>query len=228
MPWKVCYKLLACEMTNRCFTIHSAVLIFFCFCQTIMWFYYSTGGALHFTHIQALTIITDCHSIPFPPVPFSDNKPPRHRNKPCQQWQRTAMWTIIIAHNYNKKWCFCIHFNNQSNWEQEKDKKSLHLKVTLTEEHDSIPVCIVSVSGILSLGCVFSAFQLFNLSIYCWFIMGGTAILGSTPPIPVLPSRFFINWANHCLVDLSSFRHAAKVLSRNWSGRHCRRASRAL
>jgi len=41
---------------------------------------------------------------------------------------------------------------------KKKDKKSLHLKVTLTEEHDSIPLCIMSVSGILSLGCVFSDF----------------------------------------------------------------------
>lgn len=41
-------------------------------------------------------------------------------------------------------------------------------------------------------------------------------------------SKFFINSVNQCLVDLSSCRHAVKVASRSWSGKHWRNASRAL
>lgn len=41
-------------------------------------------------------------------------------------------------------------------------------------------------------------------------------------------SKFFINSVNQCLVDLSSCRHAVKVASRSWSGKHWRKASRAL
>lgn len=41
-------------------------------------------------------------------------------------------------------------------------------------------------------------------------------------------SKFFINSVNQCLVDLSSCRHAVNVASRSWSGKHWRKASRAL
>lgn len=40
--------------------------------------------------------------------------------------------------------------------------------------------------------------------------------------------KFFINWLSHRLVEASSFKQLENVPSLSWSGRHCRRASRAL
>lgn len=48
----------------------------------------------------------------------------------------------------------------------------------------------------------------------------GSAKLGSC--------KFFINWLSHLLVEASSFKQLEKVPSLSWSGRHWRRASRAL
>lgn len=51
--------------------------------------------------------------------------------------------------------------------------------------------------------------------------------LGSVPGIGI-DSKFLINMDSQCLVDLSSCKHDANVVSRNWSGRHWRNASHAL
>ena len=40
--------------------------------------------------------------------------------------------------------------------------------------------------------------------------------------------KFFINWLSHLFVEASSFKQLENVPSLSWSGRHCRRASRAL
>lgn len=41
-------------------------------------------------------------------------------------------------------------------------------------------------------------------------------------------STFLINSVSQCFVDLSSNKHAVKVPSRRWSGKHCCNASQAL
>lgn len=46
--------------------------------------------------------------------------------------------------------------------------------------------------------------------------------------LAAVESKFRINCCSQCLVDLSSWRQLLKVESLNWSGRHWRRASRAL
>ena len=48
------------------------------------------------------------------------------------------------------------------------------------------------------------------------------------PPAEFIWSKFLRSWFSQCLVDLSSLRHALKVSSLSWSGRHWQSASQAL